>query len=103
MAIDAVGAMATDHNVPSGDAGRQGRIFIGLHDEQTSRPTCSSAVRSPFRALRLRHTPLDFEDAFDWLAEGRIEIDPWLQKSPLAEGGACFEQLLGKPGLVAKS
>jgi hypothetical protein len=48
------------------------------------------------------YPPIDFEDGFNWLVSGRVEIDPWLIKAPLAEGGACFERLLDKPGPVAK-
>ena len=48
------------------------------------------------------YTPLDFVDGFNWLAAGRVQIDPWLLKAPLADGQACFERLLAEPGPVAK-
>lgn len=102
MAIDAVGASATRREcleavTPGGKV-----IFTGLHDEE-SNIQANLLIRSEITIQgSFAYTPLDFEHAFAWLAEGRIEIDPWLQKSPLAEGGACFEQLLGKPGPVAK-
>ncbi|MEZ4862808.1 MAG: zinc-binding dehydrogenase [Caldilineaceae bacterium] len=102
VAIDAVGATATRREcleavMPGGKV-----IFTGLHDEE-SNIQANLVIRNEINIQgSFAYTPLDFENAFAWLAEDRIEIDPWLQKSPLAEGGACFEQLLSKPGPVAK-
>ncbi len=102
VAIDAVGATATRRECL--DAIRPGGqvIFTGLHDEE-SNIQANLLIRNEISVQgSFAYTPLDFEDAFQWLAEGRIEIDPWLLKAPLAEGGACFERLLDKPGPVAK-
>lgn len=102
VAIDAVGATATRRECL--DAVRAGGkvIFTGLHDEE-SNIQANLLIRNEINLQgSFAYTPLDFEDAFQWLAEGRIEIDPWLLKAPLSEGGACFERLLGKPGPVAK-
>ena len=102
VAIDAVGATATRRECI--EAVRWGGkvIFTGLHDEESNLQAnliirAEIAVQGSFA-----YTPLDFEDAFHWLAEGRLEIDPWLHKAPLAEGGAMFERLLSSPGPVAK-
>ncbi|MCB0187910.1 MAG: zinc-binding dehydrogenase [Caldilineaceae bacterium] len=102
VAIDAVGATATRRECL--DAVRAGGkvVFTGLHEEE-SNIQANLLIRNEINLQgSFAYTPLDFEDAFRWLAEGRIEIDPWLLKAPLAEGGACFEQLLSKPGPVAK-
>lgn len=102
VAIDAVGATATRRECL--DAVRLGGkvIFTGLHDEE-SNIQANLLIRNEINIQgSFAYTPLDFEDAFNWLGEGRIEIDPWLLKAPLAEGGACFERLLSKPGRVAK-
>ncbi len=102
VAIDAVGATATRRECL--DAVRAGGkvIFTGLHDEE-SNIQANLLIRNEISVQgSFAYTPLDFEDAFQWLAEGRIEIDPWLLKAPLGEGGACFERLLSKPGPVAK-
>jgi len=102
VAIDAVGAAATRRECL--DAVRAGGqvIFTGLHDEEST-IQANLLIRNEINVQgSFAYTPLDFEDAFQWLAEGRIEIDPWLLKAPLSEGGACFERLLGKPGPVAK-
>ncbi|HRW06736.1 MAG TPA: galactitol-1-phosphate 5-dehydrogenase [Caldilineaceae bacterium] len=102
VAIDAVGATVTRRQCL--DAVRPGGkvIFTGLHEEE-SNIQANLLIRNEINLQgSFAYTPLDFEDAFKWLAEGRIEIDPWLLKAPLAEGGACFERLLSKPGPVAK-
>ncbi len=101
-AIDAVGLAITRQQcieavLPGGTV-----VFVGLHDE-ASEIQSNMVVR---KEVNLRgsfaYTPLDFEDGFNWLAAGRIQIDPWLMKAPLAEGRECFERLLGEPGPVAK-
>ncbi|MCB0121821.1 MAG: zinc-binding dehydrogenase [Caldilineaceae bacterium] len=102
VAIDAVGATATRRECL--DAVRAGGkvVFTGLHEEE-SNIQANLLIRNEINLQgSFAYTPLDFEDAFRWLAEGRIEIDPWLLKAPLAEGGACFDRLLSKPGPVAK-
>ena len=77
-------------------------VFTGLHDEE-SNLQANYIIRSEIAIQgSFAYTTLDFEDALNWLAADRIEIDPWLVKAPLAEGGARFEQLLGNPGPVAK-
>jgi threonine dehydrogenase-like Zn-dependent dehydrogenase len=102
VAIDAVGANATrrqciDAVTPGGRV-----VFTGLHEEE-SPLQANYIIRNEINIQgSFAYTPLDFEDAFDWLAQGRIEIDPWLLKAPLAEGGAMFEKLLSSPGPVAK-
>jgi threonine dehydrogenase-like Zn-dependent dehydrogenase len=102
VAIDAVGANATrrqciDAVTPGGRV-----VFTGLHEEE-SPLQANYIIRNEINIQgSFAYTPLDFEDAFDWLAQGRIEIDPWLLKAPLAEGGAMFERLLSNPGPVAK-
>jgi 2-desacetyl-2-hydroxyethyl bacteriochlorophyllide A dehydrogenase len=102
MAIDAVGATATRREcieavTPGGKV-----IFTGLHSEE-SNLQANYIIRNEINIQgSFAYTPLDFEDAFDWLVKDRIEIDPWLLKAPLAEGGAMFEKLLNNPGPVAK-
>lgn len=101
-AIDAVGAHATRREcVESVRPG--GRVVItGLHEEES--PLQANWIIRQEISIQgsFAYTTLDFEHALAWLAAGRLEIDPWLVKAPLAEGGACFERLLGQPGPVAK-
>jgi threonine dehydrogenase-like Zn-dependent dehydrogenase len=101
-AIDAVGLAVTRQQCieavkPGGTV-----VLVGLHDEE-SQIQSNLVIR---KEVNLRgsfaYTPLDFEDGFNWLAAGHLQIDPWLLKMPLAEGREGFERLLGEPGLVAK-
>ena len=102
MAIDAVGATATRRECLEAVMAGGKVIFTGLHEEE-SNIQANMLIRSEIAIQgSFAYTPIDFEDAFAWLAAGRIEIDPWLLKAPLAEGGACFERLLSNPGPVAK-
>jgi threonine dehydrogenase-like Zn-dependent dehydrogenase len=102
MAVDAVGATVTRRECIQSVAWGGKVVFTGLHDEE-SNLQANYIIRSEIAIQgSFAYTTLDFEDALRWLADERIEIDPWLVKAPLAEGGARFEQLLGKPGPVAK-
>ncbi len=102
MAVDAVGATATRRECIQSVAWGGKVIFTGLHDEESNIQS-NYIIRSEIAIQgSFAYTTLDFEDALRWLAADRIVIDPWLVKAPLAEGGARFEQLLGKPGPVAK-
>jgi threonine dehydrogenase-like Zn-dependent dehydrogenase len=102
VTIDAVGAHATRKQCIEATA-RGGRmIFVGLHEEESPIPA-NLVIRSEIMLQgSFAYTALNFITALDWLAAGRIEIDPWLIKAPLAEGRDCFERLLDKPGPVAK-
>jgi threonine dehydrogenase-like Zn-dependent dehydrogenase len=101
-AIDAVGANATRRECIQAVNWGGTVIFTGLHDEE-SPIQANYIIRSEITVKgSFAYTTLDFEEALNWLADGRLEIDPWLVKAPLGEGGACFERLLSKPGPVAK-
>lgn len=102
VAIDAVGATVTRKQAIAA-ATRGGRVvFVGLHEDNSEIPA-NDVIRKEINIQgSFAYAPLDFEDALDWLAAGRIKIDPWLLKAPLSEGRARFEQLLDKPGPVAK-
>lgn len=102
MAIDAVGANATRRECIEAVTPGGRVIFTGLHEEE-SPLQANYIIRNEINIQgSFAYTPLDFADAFDWLAQGRIEIDPWLLKAPLGQGGAMFEKLLSNPGPVAK-
>ncbi len=101
-AIDAVGAGATRRECVQAVAWGGKVILTGLHEEESTLQA-NYIIRSEITLQgSFAYASLDFEDALRWLIDGRIEMEPWLQRSPLAEGGACFEQLLSKPGPVAK-
>lgn len=101
-AVDAVGAGATRRECIQSVAWGGKVIFTGLHEEEST-IQANYIIRSEIAIQgSFAYTALDFEDALNWLIDGRIEIEPWLQRSPLSAGGPCFEQLLSKPGPVAK-
>ncbi|GIV79001.1 MAG: alcohol dehydrogenase [Litorilinea sp.] len=102
VAIDAVGADATRRECIAAVAWGGKVIFTGLHAEE-SPIQANLVIRSEITIQgSFAYTPIDFEDALTWLADGRLEIEPWLLKAPLAQGGAMFERLLDRPGRVAK-
>lgn len=102
VAIDAVGATATRRECIDAVTWGGKVIFTGLHDEE-SNIQANYIIRSEVAIQgSFAYNTLDFEDALHWLADGRLEIEPWLVRAPLAEGGANFERLLSKPGPVAK-
>lgn len=101
-AVDAVGVTATRRECIQSVCWGGTVVFTGLHDEE-SNLQANYIIRSEITIKgSFAYTTLDFEDALHWLADGRLEIDPWLVHAPLGEGGACFERLLSKPGPVAK-
>ncbi len=102
VAIDAVGASATRRECIESVVWGGKVIFTGLHDEE-SPLQANYIIRSEINIQgSFAYTTLDFENALAWLADGRIEIDPWIIKAPLAEGGSYFERLLNQPGPVTK-
>lgn len=101
-AVDAVGLDVTRqlciNKVRSG--GRV--IFSGLHAADSVLPV-NAAIRNEIMMQgAFAYTPDDFALALRWIGEGKVNLKPWMQSSPLADGRACFEKLLGNPGNVAK-
>ena len=102
MAIDAVGATATRRECIESVRWGGKVVFTGLHDEE-SNLQANYIIRSEINIQgSFAYTTQDFEAALNWLIDGRLEIEPWLVRAPLAEGGANFERLLTKPGPVVK-
>jgi threonine dehydrogenase-like Zn-dependent dehydrogenase len=102
VAIDAVGAHATRRDCIQAVAWGGKVIFTGLHEEE-SNIQANYIIRSEIAVQgSFAYTTLDFEDALQWLIDDRLQIEPYILKAPLAQGGECFERLLSKPGPVAK-
>jgi threonine dehydrogenase-like Zn-dependent dehydrogenase len=102
VVFDAVGTDATRRQAIDLVASGGRVVLVGLHAEESQVPINVVIRREVSLLGSFAYTPNIFAAALGWLAAGRIAIDPWLLKAPLAEGGACFERLLGKPGPVAK-
>lgn len=102
MAIDAVGAHATRRDCIQAVTWGGKVIFTGLHEEEST-VQANYIIRSEIGIQgSFAYTALDFEDALQWLIDGRLDVDQYILKAPLSEGGDCFERLLSKPGPVAK-
>ena len=97
LVVDAVGAEATrivaiDLLSPAGTA-----VFIGLHSDETPLPWR--------RVIRGNHTirgvfaysDKDFQQALDWLAQGRAGIGALKAVLPLEDGPAAFATLAKGP------
>jgi threonine dehydrogenase-like Zn-dependent dehydrogenase len=102
VVFDAVGTDATRRQAVDLAASGGRVVLVGLHAEESPIPINAVIRREVSLLGSFAYTPNIFAAALGWLAAGRITIDEWLIKAPLAEGGACFERLLGKPGPVAK-
>lgn len=102
VTVDAVGVDVT--RMQSAMLTRRGGkvIFSGLHEADSPLPV-NVMIRNE---LQLRgafcYTDWDFKTAVDWLAANKVQMEPWIEHFPLAEGRACFERLLSDPGPVAK-
>nr|WP_230415698.1 alcohol dehydrogenase catalytic domain-containing protein [Paenibacillus allorhizosphaerae] len=101
-AVDAVGLEATrklcvESLRPGGKV-----IFSGLHQDASSLPI-NFIVRSEIQMLgAFAYHSDDFENALDWIHDGRIRLSPWTIHAPLEQGGACFETLINGSGKIAK-
>jgi threonine dehydrogenase-like Zn-dependent dehydrogenase len=102
VVFDAVGTDATRRQAVDLAASGGRVVLVGLHAEESPIPINAVIRREVSLLGSFAYTPSIFAAALGWLAADRITIDEWLLKAPLAEGGACFERLLGKPGPVAK-
>lgn len=102
VVIDAVGTVQTRTQAIEAAALGGRVVFIGLHEEDSMMPA-NLLVRKEIRLTgSFAYTPNDFVDALDWLEAGLVQLDPWLIKAPLADGGKWYERLLSEPGAVAK-
>jgi threonine dehydrogenase-like Zn-dependent dehydrogenase len=97
LVVDAVGAEATrvlaiDLLSPAGTA-----VFIGMHTDETPLPwrkviRGNHTIRGVFA-----YSDRDFQQALDWLAQGRAGIGDLKAVLPLEEGPAAFATLAKGP------
>jgi threonine dehydrogenase-like Zn-dependent dehydrogenase len=102
VAVDAVGAHVTRQSCVAAvrPAGRV--LFVGLHEAETSLPI-NTMIRSEITTQGVfAYTAQNFRNALAALADGRLYLEPaWTRTEPLANGAACFEELL-RGSAVAK-
>ncbi|QGR00266.1 alcohol dehydrogenase [Paenibacillus psychroresistens] len=102
VAIDAVGAGVTRQLCIK--AVRPGGIviFTGLHEAEATLPI-NDMIRSEIVTKgAFAYSTEDFETALEWIGQERVNLLPWTEQYPIAEGGACFDKLISGPGKVAK-
>jgi len=95
IAVDAVGVSATRRDC-IGAARPGGRVvFVGLHEPDASLPINDIIRREIACYGSFCYTPPEFRHALDGLAAGRYWLhEQWTRTEPLANGTACFEELL---------
>lgn len=102
VAIDAVGAHVTRQACVNAvrPAGRV--LFVGLHEAETTLPI-NTMIRNEITTQGVfAYTAQNFRNALAALADGRLHFNPaWTRVEPLANGAACFEELL-RGSAVAK-
>ncbi len=102
LAVDAVGATVTRQGCIAATHSGGRVVWIGLHEPTSALPVNDLVRREVACFGSFGYTPLDFRNALDALAQGRLRLeDAWTRVEPLSRGAACFEELLqGAP--VAK-
>lgn len=95
VVVDAVGASVTRQACIA--AARSGGrvVFVGLHEADTSLPINDIIRREIICYGSFAYTPGDFRNALNGLSTGRYWLEEsWTRIEPLANGQACFEELL---------
>lgn len=101
-AIDAVGLDVTRQTCMQVTRPGGRVVFSGLHSADSALPV-NTAIRNELTLLgSFGYNPIDFDAAVQWLSDGLVNLVPWIESKPLAQGGECFEKLLGNPGSIAK-
>ncbi|HEX6349824.1 MAG TPA: galactitol-1-phosphate 5-dehydrogenase [Candidatus Dormibacteraeota bacterium] len=96
LVVDAAGAAVTRRAAiellgPAGTA-----VFIGLHEDETALPW-HRVIRANLRVQGVfGYADADFQQALDWLAEGKAAI-PLTEIRPLAHGPEAFRTLAAGP------
>ncbi len=101
-AIDAVGAQATRQlSLAAVRAGGK-VVFTGLHEADSTLPI-NDMIRSEMTVKgAFAYSQEDFETALLWIGQGRTNLLPWAETTPLRDGSSAFEKLIGGPGKIAK-
>ncbi len=95
LAVDAVGLAATRQLCQSATRSGGRVVWVGLHESHSALDV-NDAIRREITSIgSFGYSRGDFLDAVDALAQGRMGLpDAWTRVEPLANGAACFEELL---------
>jgi len=95
LAVDAVGASVTRQACIAAVRSGGRVVFVGLHEPDTSLPINDIIRREITSYGSFTYTPQDFQNALNGLAARRYALkESWTRIEPLANGTACFEELL---------
>ena len=94
VAFDAVGTVSTRRDcLASADSGAT-VVLVGLHTDETSLPI-NTVIRNELRIIGVfAYTPVDFADALDWIAAGRVHLHDGMVVAPLADGPGWYRRLV---------
>lgn len=102
VVVDAVGVDVTRRKCVELACAGGAVAFCGLHEEASPLPV-NLVVRNELTLQgSFAYAPKDFENALEWLGDGRVDLSAWTTHADLSEGRACFEKLLGDPGDTIK-
>ncbi|MCZ7645442.1 MAG: alcohol dehydrogenase catalytic domain-containing protein [Planctomycetota bacterium] len=73
-------------------------LLLGIDHPETSFDFTDLVRREIRLQCSYGYTPCNYREAFDIVAGRRIELEPWIDIVPLAEGQAAFDRLATDPG-----
>jgi threonine dehydrogenase-like Zn-dependent dehydrogenase len=102
IAVDAVGANVTRQQCIQACSFGGKVIFTGLHEADATLPI-NDMIRKEISTFgSFAYSANNFIQALQWLSDGKVILDRWIERAPLEEGKACFEKLITNPGSIAK-
>ena len=103
VVIDAVGSTITRQTAVQAVRSGGKVVWIGLHSAESPVPA-NYIVRSEIQISgSFAYTPVDFQQAVDILAEGKVRADKtWLEERSLADCGTSFAELIDHSPSTAK-
>jgi L-iditol 2-dehydrogenase len=102
LVIDAVGSAATKRDSvtvarPGGDI-----VWIGLHGDEVTFPSFDLILAERRLSGSYGAGDADIRTAIPWLAEGRVQTEPWVETVPLSQGAEAFFAALRQEGDAVK-
>lgn len=102
VSIDAVGMEVTRKQCISITKAGGRVVFTGLHEEE-SNIQANMLIRNEIILYgSFGYNPIDFENALDWISDGRADLKSWNKLENLEDGKKCFDTLIDNPGKIAK-
>ena len=102
VVVETAGITATRRQAV-GCCRRGGRlVFVGLGDNESSLPWIEMIRDEKTVFTTFAYTPRDFAAALRIVASRQIDLRPWTETRPLADGQAGFEKIAYAPGSTLK-